>query len=38
LELFNLPDPVLAIRSVPLPVLEERIKRFIADESATPKE
>jgi uncharacterized protein (DUF885 family) len=31
-------DAILAIGSVPLPVLEERIKRFIADESATPKE
>jgi uncharacterized protein (DUF885 family) len=31
-------DAILAIGSVPLPVLEQRMARFIADESATPKE
>jgi uncharacterized protein (DUF885 family) len=31
-------DAILAIGSVPLPVLEERMARFIADESAAPKE
>ena len=31
-------DAILAIGSVPLPVLEERMARFIADESAAAKE
>jgi uncharacterized protein (DUF885 family) len=31
-------DAILAIGSVPLPVLEERMAQFIADESAAPKE
>jgi uncharacterized protein (DUF885 family) len=31
-------DAILAIGSVPLPVLEERMKRFIAEESTTPKQ
>ena len=31
-------DAILAIGSVPLPVLEQRMERFIADESATAKE
>jgi len=31
-------DAILAIGSVPLPVLEERMKRFIAEESATQKQ
>jgi uncharacterized protein (DUF885 family) len=31
-------DAILAIGSVPLPVLEERMKRFIADEIATAKD
>ena len=31
-------DAILAIGSVPLPVLEERMKRFIAEESAAPKQ
>jgi len=30
-------DAILAIGSVPLPVLEERMARFITDESAAPK-
>ena len=30
-------DAILAIGSVPLPVLEQRMAQFIADESATPK-
>jgi uncharacterized protein (DUF885 family) len=31
-------DAILAIGSVPLPVLEERMARFIAEESAAPKQ
>jgi len=31
-------DAILAIGSVPLPVLEERMARFIAEENARPKE
>jgi len=31
-------DAILAIGSVPLPVLEQRMERFIADESATAKD
>ena len=31
-------DAILAIGSVPLPVLEQRMEQFIADESATAKE
>jgi len=31
-------DAILAIGSVPLPVLEQRMNRFIADESATAKD
>ena len=31
-------DAILAIGSVPLPVLEQRMAQFIADESATPKD
>jgi uncharacterized protein (DUF885 family) len=31
-------DAILAIGSVPLPVLEQRMAQFIADESAAPKE
>jgi len=31
-------DAILAIGSVPLPVLEQRMEQFIADESATAKD
>jgi uncharacterized protein (DUF885 family) len=31
-------DAILAIGSVPLPVLEQRMTQFIADESAAPKQ
>ena len=31
-------DAILAIGSVPLPVLEQQMSQFIADENATPKE